>query len=107
MEICLAGDDIDAETCERWGYLNRIFDCAETMSDHVDALARRIAGWPSEAIALCKASINNAELPIEEGLLKRLICFSRRFAQRVHSAICAVRLKSACKPVRVSRGWVN
>ena len=52
MEICLAGDDIDAETCERWGYLNRIFNCAETMSDHVDALARRIAGWPSEAIAL-------------------------------------------------------
>ena len=52
MEICLAGDDIDAETCERWGYLNRIFDCAESMSDHVDALARRIAGWPSEDRAL-------------------------------------------------------
>ncbi|MFZ8974166.1 MAG: enoyl-CoA hydratase/isomerase family protein, partial [Pseudomonadales bacterium] len=23
MEICLGGEDIDAETCERWGYLNR------------------------------------------------------------------------------------
>ena len=77
MEICLAGDDIDAETCERWGYLNRIFDCAETMSDHVDALARRIAGWPSEAIALCKASINNAELPIEEGLLEEAYLFQQ------------------------------
>ena len=28
--------------------LARIFDSAETMSDFVDALARRIAGWPSE-----------------------------------------------------------
>ena len=28
MEICLGSDDIDAETCEKWGYLNRIFDSA-------------------------------------------------------------------------------
>ena len=47
------------------------------MSDHVDALARRIAGWPSEAIALCKASINNAELPIEEGLLEEAYLFQQ------------------------------
>lgn len=77
LEICLGGDDIDAETCERWGYLNRIFDTSDAMSDFVDNLAFRIAGWPGEAIALCKASINNAELPIEDGLLEEAYLFQQ------------------------------
>lgn len=77
MEICLGGDDIDAQTCEAWGYLNRIFSSAEEMSDFVDALAARIASWPAEAIALCKASINNAELPIMEGLLEEAYLFQQ------------------------------
>jgi enoyl-CoA hydratase/carnithine racemase len=77
MEICLGGDDIDAQTCEAWGYLNRIFSSAEEMSDFVDALAARIASWPAEAIALCKTSINNAELPIMEGLLEEAYLFQQ------------------------------
>lgn len=77
MEICLGGDDIDAQTCEAWGYLNRIFSSVEEMSDFVDALAARIASWPAEAIALCKASINNAELPIMEGLLEEAYLFQQ------------------------------
>jgi enoyl-CoA hydratase/carnithine racemase len=77
MEICLGGDDIDAQTCADWGYLNRIFSSAEQMSDFVDTLAVRIASWPAEAIALCKASINNAELPIMEGLLEEAYLFQQ------------------------------
>jgi len=77
MEICLGGDDIDAQTCEAWGYLNRTFSSIEEMSDFVDALAARIASWPAEAIALCKASINNAELPIMEGLLEEAYLFQQ------------------------------
>jgi len=77
MEICLSGDDIDAQTCADWGYLNRIFSSAEQMSDFVDTLAVRIASWPAEAIALCKASINNAELPIMEGLLEEAYLFQQ------------------------------
>ena len=77
MEICLGGDDIDAQTCEAWGYLNRTFSSGEEMSDFVDALAARIASWPAEAIALCKASINNAELPIMEGLLEEAYLFQQ------------------------------
>jgi len=77
MEICLGGDDIDAQTCEAWGYLNRTFSSVEEMSDFVDALAARIASWPAEAIALCKASINNAELPIMEGLLEEAYLFQQ------------------------------
>lgn len=77
MEICLGSDDIDAETCEKWGYLNRIFESAEAMSDWVDRLAYRIAGFPAEAIALCKQSVNNAEKELSEALLDEAHLFAQ------------------------------
>ena len=77
MEVCLGSDDIDAETLERWGYLNRIFESKDQLNEFVDRLAMRIAGWPAEAIALCKQSVNNAESPIEEGLLEEAYLFQQ------------------------------
>ena len=77
MEICLGSDDIDAETCEKWGYLNRIFDSEAELNQFVDGLAYRIAKWPSEAIGLCKQSINNAEMPIQEGLAEEAYLFQQ------------------------------
>ena len=55
MEIVLGGDDLDAETAERWGYLNRIFEAGE-IGPFVAALARRIATFPVEAVRLAKES---------------------------------------------------
>ena len=77
MEICLGSDDIDAETCEKWGYLNRIFDSVVELDEFVDSLALRIARWPAEAISLCKQSVNNAEMPIKEGLLEEAYLFQQ------------------------------
>ena len=77
MEICLGSDDIDAETAEHWGYLNRIFATSEELDAFVDRLATRIACWPAEAIALCKASVNNAEMPWQEGLLEEAHLFQQ------------------------------
>jgi enoyl-CoA hydratase/carnithine racemase len=77
MEICLGCEDIDAETACAWGYLNRIFDSTRAMSDWVDSFAYRIAGWPAEAIALCKASINNAEKALDEALLDEAHLFQQ------------------------------
>lgn len=77
MEICLGSDDIDAETAEKWGYLNRIFDTPEALDQFVHRLANRIASWPAEAIGLCKASINNAEMPCEAGLLEEAYLFQQ------------------------------
>ena len=77
MEICLGSDDIDAETAEAWGYLNRIFDTREELDRFVDDLAKRISVWPGEAIALCKASINNSEMPWEAGLLEEAYLFQQ------------------------------
>ena len=77
MEICLGSDDIDAETAEAWGYLNRIFDTREDLDRFVDDLAQRISVWPAKAIALCKTSINNAEMPWEAGLLEEAYLFQQ------------------------------
>jgi enoyl-CoA hydratase/carnithine racemase len=77
MEICLGSDDIDAETAEHWGYLNRIFETNQELDRFVDSLATRIASWPREAIALCKASLNNAEMPLEDGLLEETYLFQQ------------------------------
>ena len=69
MELILSGDDMDAETAERWGYLNRIF-APEAITPYVTNLARRIASFPPAAVRVAKESVNNAEKPWLEGLLE-------------------------------------
>ena len=76
MEIVLGGDDLDAETAERWGYLNRIF-AADEIDDWVMNFARRIAGFPPEAVRLGKASVDAAEKPLNEGLLEEAYLFQK------------------------------
>jgi enoyl-CoA hydratase/carnithine racemase len=77
MEVVLGSDDLDAATAERWGYLNRALPPAE-LDAFVERLARRIASFPAEAIALAKASINAAdELPLREGLIEEAYLFQR------------------------------
>jgi len=56
MEIVLAGDDIDAETLERWGWLNRVVEPDE-LSPFVRRLARRMASFPPESIGLAKSAV--------------------------------------------------
>ena len=76
IEIILGADDLDAETAERWGYLNRIF-APNDIGPFVGALARRIATFPVEAVRLAKESINNAEKPLSEGLPDEAFLFQR------------------------------
>lgn len=76
MEIILGGDDLDAVTAERWGYLNRIFD-ADQIDPWVSQLARRIASFPVESVRLAKQSIDAAEKPLEEGLREEAYLFQR------------------------------
>jgi enoyl-CoA hydratase/carnithine racemase len=76
MEIIMGGDDLDAETAERWGYLNRIFGPDE-IGPFVDRLARRIASFPLEAVRLAKESVNAADLPLSEGLPVEAYLFQR------------------------------
>lgn len=77
MEICLGCEDIDAQTALQWGYLNRVFADEALLEQHVSALADRIASFPDTAIALCKASINDAELPLQDGLREEAYRFQQ------------------------------
>jgi enoyl-CoA hydratase/carnithine racemase len=76
IEVILGAEDLDAETAERWGYLNRIFGAAE-IGPFVAALARRIATFPVEAVRLAKESINSADKPIEEGMPDEAYLFQK------------------------------
>lgn len=67
MEIVLGAADLDAETAERWGYLNRIF-AADEIGPWVERLAQRIGSFPPEAVRLAKESVSAADLPLAEGL---------------------------------------
>src|SRR6185369_6152457 len=85
LEIVLGCDDIPADLAERWGYVNRALPPAE-LGPFVDRLARRIASFPPEAIALAKASVNAAELPTFDGLLEEAHAFNRSLATNAASA---------------------
>ncbi len=74
LEVILAGDDMDAATAERWGYLNRALPAGE-IGPFVERLARRIASFPPEAVRAAKACVDSAEKPIEEGLLDESYLF--------------------------------
>jgi enoyl-CoA hydratase/carnithine racemase len=67
VEVILGGIDMDAETAERWGYLNRAFEPAQ-IGPYVEWLAERIASFPVEAVRLTKQAINSADKPLAEGL---------------------------------------
>ena len=77
MEVILGGDDLDAETAEKWGYLNRIFVDQQGLDEFVSQLARRIALWPADAIALSKQSVLNSEKPMIEGLQDEAYLFQQ------------------------------
>jgi len=74
LEVILGGVDLDAETAELWGYLNRAL-AAQEIGPYVDALARRIASFPPEAVRLAKESVNAASLPLADGLREESYLF--------------------------------
>ena len=68
MEVVLGADDVDAETAERWGFLNRAVS-GDSLSAYVDALATRIASFPPAAVREAKRAVNaSVERSLDEGL---------------------------------------
>ena len=57
LELILGSDELDAGTAERYGLVNRAL-AADKIGPFVDALARRIATFPLDAIALAKKSVD-------------------------------------------------
>src|SRR5215469_1785422 len=76
MEVILGGIDLDAATAERWGYLNRALPAGE-IGPYVEALARRIASFPPEAVRLAKQSVTASDMPLAEGLVEESYLFQQ------------------------------
>jgi enoyl-CoA hydratase/carnithine racemase len=74
LEIILGGCDVDAETAERWGLLNRALP-ADEIDGFVDRLARRIASFPVEAVRFAKRLVDRAEEPLAESLVEETYLF--------------------------------
>ena len=68
LEIVLGANDFDADTAERYGYVNRALPDTE-LDGFVDALARRIASFDRRAIAAAKNLVNQVSLPSADRLL--------------------------------------
>lgn len=74
LELILGCDELDAETAERWGYLNRALPPSE-LRPFVNRLARRIACFPAGAIAAAKHSVLQADGELEGGLIEEGFLF--------------------------------
>jgi enoyl-CoA hydratase/carnithine racemase len=68
MEVILGCSDVDAETAESWGWVNRALD-PDDMWPFVHRLARRIASFPPHAVAAAKRAVLLAEKNIASDLL--------------------------------------
>jgi len=76
LEIILGAEDLDAETAERWGYLNRIF-APEEIESRVAALAGRIAAFPVEAVRLAKQATDAHAPDPTPGLIEEAFLFQK------------------------------
>jgi enoyl-CoA hydratase/carnithine racemase len=76
LEVILGCEDFPADLAERYGWLNRALP-PDALGPFVDRLARRIASFPAEAIALAKRSVDAAELTTEVGLVEEAHCFNQ------------------------------
>ena len=76
LEVILGCDDLDAESAERWGYLNRAL-APDELRPFVTRLARRIAGFPAPAIAAAKRAVLAAEPSSRAGLLDEGLGFQQ------------------------------
>jgi enoyl-CoA hydratase/carnithine racemase len=68
LEIILGARDFDADQAEAYGTINKALD-PKDIGPYVEALAKRIALWPSESINACKQAVYaSLDKPIEEAL---------------------------------------
>ena len=76
LEVILGCDDLDAESAERFGWLNRAL-APDALRPFVERLARRIGSFPAPAIAAAKRAVLAAEPDWTEGLLGESFAFQQ------------------------------
>ncbi|MFE9928000.1 enoyl-CoA hydratase/isomerase family protein [Streptomyces sp. NPDC005533] len=61
IEAIVGADDFDADTAERYGWINRALPDTE-LDGFVERLAKRIAGFPPEGVRAAKRAVNDLSL---------------------------------------------
>jgi enoyl-CoA hydratase/carnithine racemase len=79
LEVVLGCDDVDADTAERWGWVNRVLP-SETIDAFVDRLVGRIVSFPQHAVAAAKQSVVRSETGVLGDLLSETIGFNATLA---------------------------
>jgi len=90
LEIVLGGADFDAETAERYGYVNRALP-ADEIGAFVTSLAHRIASFPAEAVALAKIAVAMADVGVEDALVRE----EALFLKSAHTKAARLRMAAA------------
>ena len=75
LEIIVGADDIDAETAERWGWLNRSFSTVEDMTAFIDRFVARVADFPAGLVNVAKQLVGHADTDPAPGLLEETRSF--------------------------------
>jgi enoyl-CoA hydratase/carnithine racemase len=68
LEVLLTSNDIDGDTAELYGYVNRSFPDAE-LDEFVDALGKRMAAFDKQALSETKRLVDKASLPPDADIL--------------------------------------
>ncbi|MEY4158858.1 MAG: hypothetical protein RL743_1353 [Actinomycetota bacterium] len=79
LEVILGSNDIDADTAEKWGWVNRTFD-DRRLWPFVDDLAMRIAKFPVAAVAAAKEAVLRVDGDLVPDLLRESGAFNRLLA---------------------------
>ena len=79
LEVVLGCCDFDADTAERYGWVNRTLPPDE-LGPFVEKLARRIASFPADAVRRAKIAVDAATGSIEAGLLEEGFQFNQTLA---------------------------
>ena len=90
IEITLGGDDFDAETAERYGWINRAVPDAE-LDRFVAEFVRRVLSFDSTVLATSKAILNQTGLPDQAQLQET----QKAFGAILRSPVALERLTKA------------
>ena len=80
LEILLGAEDFDADTAERYGYVNRSVPDAD-FDRFVDAFAHRVSRFDVRAIREVKAFVNDVTLPSDDEMAPQMAAFTRSVAR--------------------------
>lgn len=87
MEMLLLGDDMDAETALRWGFVNRVVPREELLGAAQDMAARVAANAPLATQAAKELAVRSFDMSLSEGL--RFEQFTNRILSRSEDAAVA------------------